>query len=139
MKTRVKYLVKLNGKTISRRSPRLQLKFCNLQITHRFWQDGYSLNVVECTRYNYSRLYNVQTFHEDTNRIFSQTKEFPEPKDGISIVEFFCDVNELNNLYAKKFRHKIPNQGITELSNELGLISTEVSQNIERWTTRGVK
>jgi len=35
--------------------------------------------------------------------------------------------------------HKIPNQGITKLSNELGLISTEVSQNIERWTTRGAK
>jgi len=35
--------------------------------------------------------------------------------------------------------NKIPNQGITELFNQLGLISTEVSQNIERWTTRGVK
>jgi hypothetical protein len=35
--------------------------------------------------------------------------------------------------------NKIPNQGITELFNQLGLISTEVSQNIERWTTRGAK
>ena len=139
MKNRIKFLVKLNGKTISRRSPSLRLKFCNLQITHCFWQDGYSLNVVECTRYNYARLYNRQTLHEDTNRIFSETKEFPEPKDGISIVEFFCNVNELNNLYAKKFRHKIPNQGITELFNQLGLNSTEASQANEMWTTRGAK
>jgi hypothetical protein len=35
--------------------------------------------------------------------------------------------------------NKIPNQGITKLFNQLGLISTEVSQNIERWTTRGAK
>jgi hypothetical protein len=35
--------------------------------------------------------------------------------------------------------NEIPNQGITELFKELSLISTEVSQNIERWTTRGAK
>ena len=35
--------------------------------------------------------------------------------------------------------NEIPNQGITKLFNQLGLISTEVSQNIERWKTRGVK
>jgi hypothetical protein len=33
--------------------------------------------------------------------------------------------------------NEIPNQGITKLFNQLGLISTEVSQNIERWKTRG--
>lgn len=38
-----------------------------------------------------------------------------------------------------KKENEIPNQGITELSNELSLISTEVSLNIERWTTRGAK
>ena len=41
------------------------------------------------------------------------------------------------NKFYKKVKNKIPNQGITELSNELSLISTEVSQNIERWKTRG--
>jgi hypothetical protein len=49
--------------------------------------------------------------------------------------------DELQKLEARlltKF-YEIPNQGITELFNELGLISTEVSQNIERWTTRGAK
>ena len=35
--------------------------------------------------------------------------------------------------------NEIPNQGITKLFNQLGLISTEVSQNIERWKTRGAK
>jgi hypothetical protein len=35
--------------------------------------------------------------------------------------------------------NEIPNQGITRLANQLGSISTEVSQNIERWTTRGAK
>jgi hypothetical protein len=35
--------------------------------------------------------------------------------------------------------YKIPNQGITKLSNELGLISTEASQTNEMWTTRGAK
>jgi hypothetical protein len=108
MKNRVKYLIKLNGKTISRRSPAQGLKYCNLQITHRFWntfdgKEGFSLNCVDCSNYNYSRFNNVKTLHEDTNRIFSEVKEFSEPKDGISIVEFFCDVNELNNLYASKF------------------------------------
>jgi hypothetical protein len=35
--------------------------------------------------------------------------------------------------------NEIPNQGITELSNELGSISTEASQTNEMWTTRGAK
>jgi hypothetical protein len=43
------------------------------------------------------------------------------------------------NQFYKKVKNKIPNQGITELFKELSLISTEVSQNIERWTTRGAK
>ena len=111
MYIRVKYLIKLNGKTISRRSPKYGLNYCNLQITHRFWntfdgKEGYSLNFVECSKYNLSGFNNVKTLHEDTNRIFSETKQFPEHKDGVSIVEFFCDVNELNNLYASKFEIK---------------------------------
>ena len=49
--------------------------------------------------------------------------------------------DELQKLEAQILTklYEIPNQGITELSNELSLISTEVSQNIERWTTRGAK
>jgi hypothetical protein len=49
-----------------------------------------------------------------------------------------ADVINKNKSY-KKVKHKIPNQGITELSNELGLISTEASQTNEMWTTRGAK
>ena len=41
------------------------------------------------------------------------------------------------NKFYKKVKNKIPNQGITELSNELGSISTEASQNNEMWKTRG--
>ncbi len=43
------------------------------------------------------------------------------------------------NKFYKKVKTKIPNQGITELSNELGLNSTEASQTNEMWTTRGAK
>ena len=49
--------------------------------------------------------------------------------------------DELQKLEAQiltKF-YKIPNQGITELFNQLGLNSTEASQNNEMWTTRGAK
>ena len=35
--------------------------------------------------------------------------------------------------------NEIPNQGITKLFNQLGLISTEASQTNEMWTTRGAK
>jgi hypothetical protein len=35
--------------------------------------------------------------------------------------------------------NEIPNQGIAELFNQLSLISTETSHNIEKWKTRGVK
>ena len=43
------------------------------------------------------------------------------------------------NKFYKKVKNKIPNQGITKLSNELGSISTEASQTNEMWKTRGAK
>lgn len=55
-------------------------------------------------------------------------------KDGKEF-RYLIDKDEFYN----EVKHQIPNQGITRLANQLGSISTEVSQNIERWTTRGAK
>jgi len=72
--------------------------------------------------------------------------EFPDvflnPKYYIKDASLVDKYNVSGDLFIKyKFvtHNEIPNQGITKLSNELGSISTEVSQNIERWKTRGAK
>lgn len=77
----------------------------------------------------------------------SQYKFFSDGEKKTGFLVWVCNNCHLEKSYKglkKEFtlylkENEIPKQGITELSNELGLISTEVSQNIERWTTRGAK
>jgi CRISPR/Cas system-associated endonuclease Cas1 len=73
---------------------------------------------------------------------------FSTLQEAFNFLQSKCKTNlkqkvkdELQKLEAQILTklYEIPNQGITELFNQLGLISTEVSQNIERWKTRGAK
>lgn len=74
--------------------------------------------------------------HDEYPDIFFDPKY---PAKDASLVDKYNVSGDLFIKYKFVTHNKIPNQGITELSNELGSISTEVSQNIERWTTRGAK
>jgi hypothetical protein len=64
---------------------------------------------------------------------------FLNPKYYIKDASLVDKYNVSGDLFIKLTDNKIPNQGITELSNELGLNSTEASQTNEMWTTRGAK
>ena len=82
----------------------------------------------------YNKYYDIDTFstlQEAFNFLQAQCKTNLKQKVKDELLKLEAQI-------LTKF-YKIPNQGITELSNELGLISTEVSQNIERWKTRGAK
>ena len=80
----------------------------------------------------YNKYYDIDTFstlQEAFNCLQAQCKTNLKQKVKDELLKLEAQI-------LTKF-YKIPNQGITKLSNELGSISTEVSQNIERWKTRG--
>jgi len=77
-----------------------------------------------------------QELHDEYPDIFLNPKYYI--KDA-SLVDKYNVSGDLFIKYKFVTHNEIPNQGITKLSNELGSISTEVSQSIERWKTRGAK
>ena len=82
----------------------------------------------------YNKYYDIDTFstlQEAFNCLQAQCKTNLKQKVKDELLKLEAQI-------LTKF-YKIPNQGITELSNELGLISTEASQTNEMWTTRGAK
>ena len=82
----------------------------------------------------YNKYYDIDTFstlQEAFNCLQAQCKTNLKQKVKDELLKLEAQI-------LTKF-YKIPNQGITKLSNELGLISTEASQTNEMWTTRGAK
>ena len=77
-----------------------------------------------------------QELHDEFPDIFLNPKYYI--KDA-SLVDKYNVSGDLFIKYKFVTHNEIPNQGITELSNELGSISTEASQTNELRTTRGVK
>ena len=82
----------------------------------------------------YNKYYDIDTFstlQEAFNCLQAQCKTNLKQKVKDELLKLEAQI-------LTKF-YKIPNQGITKLSNELGSISTEASQTNEMWTTRGAK